>query len=155
MNKAGYKKPKKREYRLLTTAEAQELLVEQKAINHVLGWWPIPDSKGTRWRLEASVWAPFHGVELKLYGNIGRTNYSFALTYKGYCLRTYNVHTYHHNPDCRDITGPHKQDWHEEYGTSWAYIVNDISTDNINSASMDFLKESNIKALGGYQQILL
>jgi len=154
MDRPRYKrvKTRKREYRLLTTTEAKELLDEQKVIDHPFGWRMISSD---RRRLEASVWVPSPSIEIKLYGNVGKTNYSFTLSYQGYCLRTYNVHFYHHNPDCNDIYEPHKHDWDERYGTKQAYVVHDISTDNINSALKDFLKECNIEALGGYQQILL
>lgn len=153
MDKSRYKraKTKKREYKLLTAAEAKELLDEYKVINHSFSWRMI-DSK--RQRLETSVWVPSLGIAMKLSGNIGRTNYSFTLTYKGYCLRTYNVHFRHHNPNCNDICGPHKHDWDEIYGTSWAYNANDVSTDNINSALIDFLKECNI-TWRGYEPFLL
>lgn len=153
MDKSRYKraKIKRHEYKLLTTGEAKELLDTQKEINHPFGWRMISND---RRRLEASVWVPSLSVETKLSGNIGRTNYSFTLTYKGYCLRTYNVHFYHHNPDCNDIYEPHKHDWDEIYGTKKAYIVNDISTNDIDSALMDFLRECNVEARA-YQPILL
>lgn len=156
MNRRKYKraKAKKPKYRLLTTAQAKALLDEQKVINHTFNWRAVPDRTGRKQRLDTSLEVPFYGIELKLSVNLGRTNYSFSLIYQRYPIRIYNVHgAPHHNPDSNKIYGPHKQDWNENYLTDWAYNVNDISTDNINSALKDFLKECNIELRVPYQGV--
>lgn len=62
--------------------------------------------------------------------------------------------TPHTNPDGEVIDEPHKHYWDEEYEDRFAYPVDDIATDDVDQAFMDFLDECNIELQGSYQSQL-
>jgi len=140
---------------MLTKAEAETLLTEEKLITANVRWQPLKSKAGRRYRCEVVVLAPTSNVALKLHGRVGKTNRSFALTYWGDPIRKYTVHKKHINPDGTAIVEPHKHRWDEINEDGYAYIPNDITPGDPHTEFVDFLKECNIKLLGTYTPFLL
>lgn len=108
-------------------------------------------------RLQVRVLAPSLNEVLSLSGNIGKTNHGFTLLFGGEVIRRYD-HTYtpHMNPDGSKIQQPHKHRYDQNAGNQWAYVPNDIdSNENINVQLMQFLDEANIRLEGQYKLLLI
>jgi hypothetical protein len=140
---------------LLTKEEADSVIAAQKVISANVSWHQRPSGVGRRFTLEASVLEPSTNILLKLYGRVGKKNYSFSLLYGGDVIRKYTVHDRHHNPDCTWIEKPHKHLWDDINEDGYAYIPTDIDTSDIHKAFTDFLKECNITLTGTYSPFLV
>jgi hypothetical protein len=128
----------------VTKAEAEEVLAEDKIITENLRWRQV----SSRYILDVGVLMPHSTRLLRLKGNIGRKNYSFALLYNNYPIRKYTVHHHHKNPSCEVVYGPHKHTWDDIYEDNWVYVPEDIRSGNPNEALLDFLAECNITLQG-------
>jgi hypothetical protein len=86
----------------------------------------------------------------------GRTRWGFHLSYRGCCVRTYDMAQYHKNPGgLGKVHGPHKHKFSSSRISRFAYKPDPpISEDNPNRALMDFLAEANIELRGEYQDML-
>lgn len=101
------------------------------------------------------------GTGLELIGYIarnerhGRTTWGFTLTYRGHCVRSYDMAKYHKNPGGQGkVHGAHKHKYSSSKINRFAYKPEPpICEDNPNAALMDFLKEANIELRGEYQSI--
>ena len=132
---------------MVTEAEANDLLREDKVIWANLAWSP----DGINIRLEAKVLGLESEEILTLRGTIGRKNRSFVLLYQNTPIRKYNVHAFHRDPVTHErVTQPHKHWWDDEWEDRRVYIPNDIRIGDPNNELMDFLQECNIALRGNY-----
>ena len=154
---------------MVTTAQANEIIREKKAITEKLTWRIEPQvlsskRRGRRQRgrrrtsdwdkftLEAAVLSLDSGESLKFLGNINKTNRSFVLLYRNTPIRKYTVHGTHKDPVTRIVyTEPHKHWWDKKHEDRRAYIPNDIRIGDPNEELVDFLKECNITLQVPYQ----
>ena len=136
---------------MVTKAEAEAILEEDKVIAVNLHWFP----DGPRFRLGAAVRAVESGALLRLHGFVGKTNRSFALLHRNFPIRKYTVHDHHTNPDTGEVVfGPHKHTWDDEWEDRLVYVPTDIRIGDANDELHDFLVECNIRLLGAYQPLL-
>ena len=137
---------------MVTEAEAQTILTEQKVIGANLSW----TADGAIQRLEAKVLCVESEEILTLRGTRGKTNRSFVILYKNTPIRKYTVHAYHRDPVTREVVRqPHKHTWDEEYQDRRVYIPDDIRVGNINEELLDFLQECNIELRGTYSPVMV
>ena len=137
---------------MVTEAEAQTILTEQKVIGANLSW----TADGVIQRLEAKVLCVESEEILTLKGTWGKTNRSFVLLYKNTPIRKYTVHAYHRDPVTREVVRqPHKHTWDEEYQDRRVYIPDDIRAGNINEELLDFLQECEIELRGAYSPVMV
>ncbi len=140
---------------MLSKAEAEALLAEEKLITANIRWQPLKSKSGRRYRFEVVVLVPSRNVALKLHGQVAKTNRSFVLIFGGDPIRKYTVHAKHRNPDGTVIREPHKHLWDEVNEDGYAYIPKDITPGDPNREFVDFLKQCNIRLLGSYTPFLL
>ena len=137
---------------MVTEAEAQTILTEQKVIGANLSW----TADGVIQRLEAKVLCVESEEILNLKGTWGKTNRSFVLLYKNTPIRKYTVHALHRNPETREVVRqPHKHTWDEEYQDRRVYIPDDIRVGDINEELLDFLQECEIELRGSYSPVMV
>ena len=154
---------------MVTTAEANAIIAENKIITERLTWRAEPqalsskrrgrrqrgrrqESDWTKFTLEAGVSSLDSGENLRLLGNVGKTNRSFALLYQNIPIRKYTVHAIHKDPVTRIVyTEPHKHWWDELHEDKRVYIPNDIRIGDPNEELADFLEECNISLREPYQ----
>ena len=84
---------------LVTEAEANELLRENKVIGANISWRMDGDVS----RLEATVLCIESERTLSLRGFYGKKNRSFVLLYKNTPIRKYTVHASHKDPVTREV----------------------------------------------------
>lgn len=153
---------------MVTAAEADRIIAEHKVIEADLVWQVETlenltrrgrrqrgRRRGTAWNkftLEASVLSLDSGDNLKLVGNVGKTNRSFTILYENIPIRRYTVHHSAHTDPITNqtFTEPHKHFWDEEWQGRRAYIPNDIRIGDPNEELIDFLNECNISLRGSY-----
>ena len=136
---------------MVTEAEANELLEENKVIGANVSW----RAEGVVSRLEATVLSIESERTLSLRGFYGKKNRSFVLLYRNTPIRKYTVHASHKDPVTRQVVRqPHKHWWDDEWEDSRVYIPNDIRIGNLNEEFIDFLQECNIELRGSYAQLL-
>lgn len=147
---------------MVTAAEAELILAEDKVIAMNLVWQPDDRGLGRRrvrnrrpgrqtFRLEAQVFAVDSGETLRLLGKVGKTNRSFVLLYRNSPIRKYTVHSTHRDPKTRIVyTEPHKHIWDDKWEDRRVYIPNDIRIGDPNEELLDFLDECNILLRGLY-----
>lgn len=140
---------------MLTKAEADAILAEPKVITANISWRSLPAGGGRRFLLETSVLVPSKNLLLKLYGRVGKTNYSFALVHAGDPIRKLTAHARHHNPGCEWLTQTHIHIWDEANEDGQAYIPSEIITSDVHQALHDFLKECNINLRGTYKPFMV
>ena len=134
---------------MVTAAEVNEILAEQKVIGVNLSW----RRDGRSYRLEGTVLATESRTTLRLVGTVGVKNRSFVLLYKNYPIRKYTVHNLHRDPVTREIIRqPHKHWWDDEWQDRRVYIPNDIRIGDPHDELMDFLKECNIELRSPYSR---
>ena len=80
---------------MVTTAEAEAILQEQKVIAVNVNW--RLERRG--FRLEATVLAIESKLPLRLVGYVGLKNRSFALLFNNLPIRKYTAHDKHVNPN--------------------------------------------------------
>ena len=137
---------------MVTEAETQTILAEQKVIGANLSW----TADGVIQCLEAKVLCVESEEILTLKGTRGKTNRSFVILYKNTPIRKYTVHAYHRDPATREmVRQPHKHTWDEEYQDRRVYIPGDIRVGNINEELLDFLQECNIELRGTYSPMMV
>jgi hypothetical protein len=137
---------------LVTEAEANELLEENKVIGANVSW----RMDGNVSRLEATVLCIESERILSLRGFYGKKNRSFVLLCRNTPIRKYTVHASHKDPVTRQVVRqPHKHRWDDEWEDRRVYIPNDIRIGNHNEEFLDFLQECNIELRGSYAQLLL
>lgn len=147
---------------MVTAAEADRIIAERKVIESDLTWQvetqENPARRGRRQRgrrrgapwnkftLEARVLSSDSSANIRLIGNVGKTNRSFTLLYDNIPIRRYTVHRSPHTDPVtnRTFTEPHKHFWDEEWHDRRAYVPDDIRIGNPNEELMDFLSECNI-----------
>ena len=134
---------------MVTAAEADSILAENKVIGMNLAW----RFHRRAYRLEANVLCEDSGEILSLRGYIGRKNRSFALLYRNSPIRKYTVHDRHRDPVSRVVyTDPHKHFWDDKWEDKRVYIPDDIRIGEPNEELMDFLHECNIRLRGSYKE---
>lgn len=79
-----------------------------------------------------------------------RRRYGFCLLYKATKVVRRWDDGRHTNPDGQTIEGSHKHYWHPQHEDSFAYPVDDVATDDVDQAFIDFLDECNIDHRGRY-----
>jgi len=134
----------------VTNAEVEAILKADKVITSTLRWSSRSSAKG-RLYLEARVLAPDTSELLDFKGVRGKTNYSYALLWRGVPIRKATLHFQHTNPDGQHIGEPHKHRWDENDEDGWAYVPDDMHWDNPDQALLDFLAECKIRYTGTYQ----
>lgn len=132
---------------MVTEAEAQRIIEEEKVIAANLSW----RNEGNNHRLEAKVLCLDSNEVLNLRGFVGQRNRSFALLYKNIPIRKYTAHDYHRDPVTREqIKQPHKHFWDDEWEDKRVYIPDDIRVGDPNEELLDFLEECNVSLRGHY-----
>ncbi len=133
---------------MVTTAEANRILEENKVIAMNLSW----RFERNGYRIQANVLSLDSDEMLSFRGYVGKTNRSFALLYRNLPIRKYTVHDRHIDPvTSRVFKEPHKHSWDDVWEDKRVYIPNDIRIGNPNEEMMDFLKECNISLRGYYR----
>lgn len=133
---------------MVTAAEADKILAEDKVIGVNLAW--KVDPRG--YRLEAKVLSLDSGEALSLRGYVGSRNRSVVLLYKNTPIRKYTVHAQHKNKRTGEvIRGPHKHTWDDEWEDELVYVPNDIRIGDPNHELLDFLQECRIRLTGTYK----
>lgn len=146
---------------MVTKAEAEAILAEEKVITKNLRW----TSRGPRFELEAAVGIVGQPVDpdepekpvasLRLVGYVGKTNRSFALLCRNFPIRKYTVHDHHTNPKTGEVVyGPHKHTWDDDWEDGLVYVPADIRIGDANEELVDFLHECNIRLEGAYQPLM-
>ncbi len=102
------------------------------------------------------------GLGLELHGHWQRvarhgvTRWGFSLTYKGNCVRQYDMALKHRNPGGGTIKGPHKHKYSNSRIPRLAYKPDPpISDKEPNQSLLDFLAEANIAIPSNYQYVIL
>ena len=132
---------------MVTAAEAERVLVEDKVIDANLDW----RFERNAYRLTVDVMCQNSSETLTLHGTVGKKNRSFVLLYGNAPIRKYTVHDRHTDPVTRiRYTTPHKHFWDDEWRDKRVYIPDDIRIGNPNEELMDFLNECNISLRGSY-----
>jgi hypothetical protein len=135
----------------LTRAEAEAMLLAEKWVNDTVIW---VAKTSTRWTLDVTVFIPKWHEQLHLHGQIGRTNYSFALLYENYPIRKYTKHAPHLIGN-QVFYEPHKHIWNGHTENNEAYIPEDIDPHaDINDQFLAFCQECPISFRSLYQPIL-
>jgi len=141
---------------MVTAEEAERLYTKKKYISEdiYVEWELIHSSpKATRYVISVPVLTD-DGEELCLKGNYScssrRQNYSFALLYKS----SVPIRRWDYAPHKYEARTSHKHKW-DGVGDHEAYIVTDITLNDVNQAFFDFLNECNIEFRGCYTQILV
>jgi hypothetical protein len=85
-----------------------------------------------------------------------RTAWGFALKYKGHCIRSFDMATYHKNPGGGGkVRGPHKHKFSSSKISRYAYKPDPpIADTEPNESLLDFLKEANIELAHEYQSFM-
>ena len=101
------------------------------------------------------------GVGLDLHGwwqkngRHGETRWGFSLTYKGNCVRQYDMAWKHHNPGVGWVRGPHKHKYSSSRIPRFAYKPDPpISEADPNQSLLDFLAEANIATPAQFQYFM-
>ena len=133
---------------MVTAAEAETVLAEEKVIGVNLAW--RGDARG--FKLEATVLSLDSDEVLNLRGYIGAKNRSLVLLYRNTPIRKYTAHDRHRNPATGEVViGPHKHTWDDDWEDRLVYVPDDIRIGNPNEELMDFLAECNIRLRGSYR----
>ena len=136
---------------MVTKAEAERLLEEEKVIGVNLSW----KIEGSIQRLTAKVLCVESKEILSLRGYLGTRNRSFVLLHQNIPIRKYTVHAVHRDPITRKVfREPHKHTWDDEWKDRLVYIPDDIRIGDPNEELIDFLRECNISLRGTYAQLL-
>jgi hypothetical protein len=135
----------------LTREEADRMLLAEKLVTVPVTW----AAKGSkRWTLDVEVFIPEWDEKLRLHGQVGRTNYSFALLYKNYPLRKYTKHA-PHLIGGQVFSEPHKHVWDGYSENEEAYIPGDIDPNaDINDQFLAFCSECRISFRSHYQRAI-
>lgn len=132
---------------MVSKAEVDRLYHMPKVIEGDWKW----EVDGPNFTGEATVYCLNSDAKLTLKA-WKRRNYGFCLLYKSSKVVRRWDDSIHKNPDGEIIRGSHKHFWHPQYEDSKAYPVDDIATNDVDKAFIDFLDECNIKHKGGYQR---
>lgn len=130
---------------MVSKERIDELYDADKVIQENWVW----ERNGSSLTGEATVRCVGEGIDLTLKG-WQRRNYGFCLLFKSTKVVRRWDDSIHTNPDGKVIRGSHKHFWHPEYEDNMAYPVNDVATDDVDDAFMDFLDECNIELRGKY-----
>jgi hypothetical protein len=138
---------------MLETTKAEQLHRAPKVIEEPLVWKPTRQG----FRLEVPVWCPELEEDLRLVCSVGKTNYGFSILYQNHPIRRYDSCSRHKSHSTGEVINrtPHKHTWSKENEDDQAYIPDDIDPkSDINTQLLEFLKEENIEARGGYQRLM-
>jgi len=132
---------------MVSKAEIDGIYDMDKVIEEDWEW----KRRGPNLEGEATVYCLNEDVNLTLKA-WKRRSYGFCLLYKSSkVVRRWDMSTPHTNPDGEVITDPHKHYWTEKHEDAYAYSVDDVATDDVHQAFLDFLDECNIELRGTYQ----
>jgi hypothetical protein len=99
------------------------------------------------------------GLDLHGYwqknGRHGLTRWGFSLTYKGNCVRQWDMALKHHNPGGGNVKGPHKHRYSSSRIPRFAYKPDPpISDTEPNQSLLDFLAEASIAQPPNFQYVM-
>jgi len=134
----------------LTTAEAEELYQSPKRIVDQQVRWETSSTTGAfniEVRLELSDGTP---LCIRGWYSPKSKRYGFALVFRGVWIRRWDDHRKNIAPKGgKPMNGPHKHKHNPSNpDRGELYATNDVTTDNVNRASVDFLKECNVDTTG-------
>jgi hypothetical protein len=143
-----------------TKTESDKLVEMKKVVSKNLVW----KRRGPySWHIQAVAAASVKDSQsrkdrqesFRIVGYVGKTNYSFALIYRGCPLRKYTAHSNSpHRIGNELFCRPHKHKWNGYTENKEAYYPDDINPDdNINEQFLSFCKECNISLAGAYQTV--
>jgi hypothetical protein len=139
-----------------STELCEQLFAIHKYVASKINWRRGPGTSVFIFR--AKILAP-DGTGLDLTGHWqkngrhDRTCWGFSLTYRGHCVRSFDMALYHRNPGGGGkIKGPHKHRFSSSKIARLAYKPDpSISDTDPNQSLMDFLTEANIELPHDYQ----
>jgi len=132
---------------MVSEAEIDRLYEMEKVIEDDWSW----EVDGPTHRGEATVYCKGSKAKLTLKA-WKRRSYGFCLLYKSSKIVRRWDDSRHRNPDGRIIDGSHKHKWHPQYEDNLAYPVDDVATNDVDEAFIDFLDECNIELRGDYSR---
>lgn len=133
----------------------ERLYTAKKFVPQKIKWKGFADG---RYKFKVKAYLEDESAPLELRGvkNTG-TKYSFTLLYLGnIVVRGFDMCQRHNNIG-EGITiyqQPHKHKYVDAIDPRYAYVVDDISCNDVNQGLIDFLDECNIELLQPYQGIL-
>lgn len=135
---------------MITAAEADALVAEEKVIEEDLRW----SFQRGGMRFTAQVRSLESDAELTLHGYVGETNRSIVLVIDGSAIRRYTVHPTHRNPDTkRVIHGAHLHIWHDVWQGDIALPPDGILVGDPDQELFDCLRLFNITLRGVYEPL--
>jgi hypothetical protein len=140
-----------------TTEECERLFHVTKTVVTRIAWKP---SGRDVMLFEAKV-VTSDSIGLDLHGHWqrsarhGETRWGFSLTFRGHCVRQYDMARKHHNPGAGWVRGPHKHKYSSSRIPRLAYKPNPaISDKDVNQSLIDFLTEANIAIPRNFQYVM-
>ncbi|WP_435078391.1 DUF6978 family protein [Halococcus sp. AFM35] len=132
---------------MLTKAEVDRMADMEKVIEEDWEW----GQRGPNLEAEATVYCIDEEFNLLMKGWM-RESYGFTLLYRGSKIVRRWDDSIHTNPNGERLEGSHKHYWDGQHEDRFAYKVDDIATDDVDEAFMDFLNECNIELRGNYDR---
>lgn len=135
---------------MITAAEADALVAEEKVIDEDLRW----SFERGGMRFAVRVRSLESDAELTLHGFVGRRNRSIVLVIDGSPIRRYTVHRSHTNPDTGlRILGAHMHIWHDHWAGRIATLPDGVRVGNPDQELFDCLRLFNITLRGRYEPL--
>ncbi len=135
---------------MITAAEADALVVEEKVIDDDVRW----SFQRGGMRFAVRVRSLESDAELTLHGFVGESNRSITLVINGSAIRRYTVHPSHRNPDTREkIYGAHMHIWDDVWQDDIALLPEGIRVGDPDQELFDCLRQFNITLRGAYEPL--
>lgn len=136
----------------LRERQVDDILKREKFITGELRW----EKKGTNKIVHAKVHVEgMPTITLDFLARLNpRNKYAFVLLYRDkQVLVLYDQFKGHINPGEKErLDGPHKHRYKDAFGDRWAYVVDNIIPNDVNTAIYDFFDECNIDLQGFYHE---